>query len=376
MHKKLMAAAVAGAFAAPVGAFAATSNVDIYGYLNVEYGIYQAQPDLVAGTAASGDALNSGASRIGFRDKEDLGGGLTAWGQCETQVNGVFGPSSGQSGLCNRNSAVGLQGSFGNVFIGRWDSPMKRANGITRIINEAGWTGGANMMVQGVGPGGEALDFSLRNGFSVNWDSPNWGGFRLMVQTTTQNATLNSTENANVDGRRNSIAGVFRTGPLAVTAAYEEHTDNAGTDAAFAGDGGKETGYQVGATYKLSNWLFGLTYNNIKGETAAGADLKRGSYNLAVEYDLAGPGKIRAGYTMSDKWDGSLAAGTTDTGGSQWQIGYLHSFSKRTTGGIIVAGVENQDQGTWNFTNLDEGPGTVAPGEGGTVLVLQLIHTF
>jgi hypothetical protein len=79
---------------------------------------------------------------------------------------------------------------------------------------------------------------------------------------------------------------------------------------------------------------------------------------------------------MSDKWDGSLAAGTTDTGGSQWQIGYLHSFSKRTTGGIIVAGVENQDQGTWNFTNLDEGPGTVAPGEGGTVLVLQLIHTF
>jgi hypothetical protein len=77
---------------------------------------------------------------------------------------------------------------------------------------------------------------------------------------------------------------------------------------------------------------------------------------------------------MSNDWEGTL--GTPDSGGSQWQVGYLHSFSKRTTGGIIVAGVDNDTNGVWNFTNLDQGPGTIVPGEGGTVVVLRLVHTF
>jgi predicted porin len=369
MHKKLMAAAVAGALAAPVSALAATANVDIYGYFNVEYGVVHSPADVAPGVGGEGgDALNSGASRIGFRARENLGGGLQAWAQCESQVNGAFGTSTGQSGWCNRNTAVGLQGSFGNVFIGRWDSPYKRVNGETRMLPEAGWTGHANHMIQGTTPGGDEVDFSLRNAFTVNWDSPNWNGFRLMAQVTTLNATLNAAENSNTTGRRMSIGGVYSSGPLVIAAAMDSHSDNAGFT--FTADGASEDGIVIGATYKLGMWEFGVTFNSLDLDNGAGGDLTKDSINLAVEYDLAGPGMIRAGYTLAKDWEGTL--GTPDSGGSQWQVGYHHNFSKRTTGGLIFVASDNDDNGVYNLTNLDP----AAPGEGGSVFVLQLIHRF
>jgi predicted porin len=363
-----MAVAVAGALAAPVTAFAASANVDFYGYMNFEYG-FHSPADVAPGVGGeSGDALNSGASRMGFRSRENLGGGLTAWGQCETQLNGVWGPGTSQNGLCNRNSAIGLQGGFGNIFVGRWDSPYKRVNGTTRMLNEAGWTGAANVMIQGVTPGGDEVDFSLRNPFTVNWDSPDWGGFRLMAQVTTLQATLNAAENTNTKGRRMALGGVFTSGPLVIAAAFDKHEDNAGVT--FTADGASEDGLAVGATYRLGMWKFGLTYNKLDLDNGLGGDLEKDSINFAVDWDLAGPGLIRAGYTMANEWKGTL--GTPDSGGSQWQVGYKYSFSKRTTGGLIVAGVDNDDAGVYNFTNLDP----AAPGESGTVVVLQLTHTF
>lgn len=70
-----MAVAVAGALVAPA-ASAQSSTVQIYGLLNYgllnrEYG-FVSQPDTAAGLGRSNvDALNSGASRIGFKGEEN-----------------------------------------------------------------------------------------------------------------------------------------------------------------------------------------------------------------------------------------------------------------------------------------------------------------
>ena len=107
MNKKLMAAAVAGALAVPAGAaMAQTSSVQIYGLFNVEYAPWVDQPNTGAAPGTSRttvDALNSGASRIGFRGQEKLGGSLTAWFQCETDVRflravGAFDRGNGRQG--------------------------------------------------------------------------------------------------------------------------------------------------------------------------------------------------------------------------------------------------------------------------------------
>ena len=86
MKKKVMAVAVAGVLAAPALAFAQASTVQIYGLINAEYGYVQ-QPNNAAGASRSNvDALNSGASRIGFKGEEKLGGSLSAFFQCETDL--------------------------------------------------------------------------------------------------------------------------------------------------------------------------------------------------------------------------------------------------------------------------------------------------
>src|SRR6185295_55753 len=58
----------------------------------------------------------------GLRGRESLGGGLTAWFQIEQNApmersdNIAITPAS-------RNSAVGIQGGWGNVFLGQWTTP-------------------------------------------------------------------------------------------------------------------------------------------------------------------------------------------------------------------------------------------------------------
>ena len=121
MKKSLIALAIASAVSAP--AFAATSNVDIYGVLNMSVNYVDQD---VSGTQNSVNVTSS-ASRIGFKGAEDLGGGLAAIWQIETGFNAdepnSTGSSSGQLG--NRNTFVGLKGGFGTVLAGNHDTPMK-----------------------------------------------------------------------------------------------------------------------------------------------------------------------------------------------------------------------------------------------------------
>jgi predicted porin len=55
------------------------------------------------------------------RGTEDLGGGLKAFFQLETG----FRPDSNDTTFAARNSGVGLQGGWGSVLLGRWDSRTK-----------------------------------------------------------------------------------------------------------------------------------------------------------------------------------------------------------------------------------------------------------
>ena len=90
-----MAVAVAGALVAPAASAQSSAVLNYglqiygllnYGLLNMEYGFVN-QPDTAAGLGRSNvDALNSGASRIGFKGEEKLAGGLSAFWQCESDV--------------------------------------------------------------------------------------------------------------------------------------------------------------------------------------------------------------------------------------------------------------------------------------------------
>ena len=128
MQKKLLTLAVAGALAAP-GIALAQSSVEVYGTINmslnrVKYGDASpaANTPKIANSGISKWDIANHASNYGLRGRESLGGGLTGWFQIEQNApiersnNVAITPAS-------RNSAVGLQGSWGNVFVGQWTTP-------------------------------------------------------------------------------------------------------------------------------------------------------------------------------------------------------------------------------------------------------------
>ena len=108
------------ALGAASGGALAQSSVTMYGV---------ADAGLVFDKDAAGDRLNrvasgvASGSRIGFKGKEDLGGGLAATFVLESGFNIDTG-TSGQGGrLFGRQAYVGLTGSAGAVTLGRQYSP-------------------------------------------------------------------------------------------------------------------------------------------------------------------------------------------------------------------------------------------------------------
>ena len=183
MQKKIIAAAVAGALAVPaITAFAQSSTVQIYGRITYEYGHINSMGRLKDTDYAD----TPGGSAIGFRGEEKLGGGLSAWFQCESSAD-VRGMD--QRGFCTRNSAVGFRGGFGNIHFGRWDTPFKRALNIGTVGSEAtgilgmsflpfGGSGGADATASGMARSASAGSAAKR--VSPTTRLRTWGGFQVL----------------------------------------------------------------------------------------------------------------------------------------------------------------------------------------------------
>jgi predicted porin len=130
--KKLLAIAVAAALVAPAAAMAETT---LYGKLHASVG--QVKDNI--GNKRSG--VESHASRIGIKGSHALNNGLEATYGVEyglaldgdggntaytSNATAALGSAS-TAGVTNRNQFVGLKGGFGEVRVGRHDTPAKLA---------------------------------------------------------------------------------------------------------------------------------------------------------------------------------------------------------------------------------------------------------
>jgi predicted porin len=120
---------------------------------------------------------------------------MSAWFDCQSSADfrGVNG-----DGFCTRNSAVGLKGGFGNVFVGIWDTPFKRTIGNvggrdTGIFGTAGPLAGNSTSTT---DGASAGVFKRRQRNSINYDSPSFGGFQVMAAVSSTNSSTGVTATA------------------------------------------------------------------------------------------------------------------------------------------------------------------------------------
>jgi len=341
MKRKLVAVAVAGVLGGPAVAMA-QSTVQLYGRMYVEYAYVDQGAHVTApGQLVNTDVLQTPASHIGFRGEEKLGGGMSAWFQCETTAD-VRGVS--QNGFCGRNSALGLRGGFGNVFIGTWDTPFKRTLGIGNVGSNATGIFGNSFLLTGgstnvtVVNASRAL-FARQQANSINYDSPAMNGFRVMMAySATNDATATTTTVTNSKPRVFSLGGQYAAGPLTLAAGYERHS-------AFAAAGGSndDRGYHLAASYRFGSVTVGGIYTQQRFETAAAAENKFRGWHLGVDWRIQGPHGLRAAYTDGDS-SGTVGAaavagaGATrpaivaagGEGAKQYMIRYVHTLSKRT----------------------------------------------
>ena len=345
MQKKLIAVAVAGALGAPALVMAQSSTVQIYGRMTFEYSYV----DRGAGTE-KGDVLQTpGGTSVGLKGQEKLGGGLSAWFQCESSADVTI----GGSGFCTRNSALGFKGGFGNVYIGRWDTPFKRAHSIGDGVGseDTGVQGNSRLTVGSstgqVGVSNRGI-WKRRQANTINYNSPKFGGFEVDASYSSVQATGLAAGAA--EPRVWSIAGLYSAGPLAFGIGWEKHND-------FGGVGLDDTAWALAGRYKFGKVLVGAAFNKQDYDGAAGASADRKAWTLGVEFNVSGPHNIEASYTEADDVKGTagftpstlLPAPGANTGAKQWQIAYRHVLSKRTDARIAYVMVDN-DSGTNSYT--------------------------
>jgi predicted porin len=386
MKKKLIAVAVAGALGVPGVALAQASTVQIYGTLILNYNY------LDKGNAAPNvgspkvDMFNAHDTNIGFKGEEALGGGTSAWFQCEStmDVSGQ-GSANGSAAFCGRNSAFGIKGGFGNVYAGIWDTPMKIAMANFRPFSTSGAYGmGALMWNEAQSNiGNTAYSFTRRQNNLWSYQSPNMSGFQVGAAfSATNEATAQTNASTIQKARLWGLGATYTNGPLIVGGGYEKHSDyNPGAQTTYTG--GNDVGWSVGVAYTFMGTLkASLMYADAKYDLAGGKDLKHDAWSLHMDWAIAGPHRVRAGYTHANDTKGSAIGnvnqyvGNNGAGGTKadlWALQYAFAFSKRTELNFGYAYVNNGDKGIYRLQTLGPAP---APGETQSAWVMGAKHSF
>jgi predicted porin len=297
--KKILALAIASAFAAP--AFAATSNVDIYGKFSYSMNFLQDQPD-----ANSDLQFTSNSSRIGFKGAEDLGGGLSAIWQVESGLN----MDEGSGSWANRNTFIGLKGNWGTVLGGKHDTPLKMVGRAVDLFGD-GFADSRNVL-------GGGSDTRANN--VVAYMSPSFSGFGFAAAYSTDLSANTST--ADLDGTDlYNLSATYSNGPLYLGLAYG---DGDGHELISAG-----SQWRLAGGFTFGNFKIVGQYDNLEYD---GSVVIPAIAGVQGDYDAW---MVGGSYTMGAMvFKANYMSGEFDTVGGlepeQWTIGMDYNLSKRT----------------------------------------------
>jgi predicted porin len=335
MKKSLIALAVAGVVAAPA-AFAATSNVDIYGKLHVSVAFYDDQP------ASTEDMqISSNASRIGFKGSEDLGGGLKAIWQIESGLD----IDEGSGSWASRNSFLGLSGNFGTALIGKHDTPLKL---VGRAVDLFGDTIADSRNVLGGGSDTRANNV-------VAYISPNFSGFQF-AGAWTNDVTNSATTGDVADRSAWNVNATYTNGPLFLGAAYG--------DGDYHDANSLEEHWRLAGSYAFGDFKVVGQYDALDSETSADYD----AWMVGGQFTM-GPMVFKANY-MEGETDG------VNADKEQWTIGMDYNLSKRTSVYILYVDGQNITLGGGAGTS-DRIAGAAATGDKDvSAIAMGLVHNF
>lgn len=314
-------AAIAALGILPITAMA-QSQVTIYGVADAGL-VYES-----GGAAGSVNKIGSGiasGSRLGFKGKEDLGGGLKAFFVIENGFNIDTGTPAQGGLLFGRQALVGLSGNAGAVTLGRQYSPYYLA---VRDIADPFCVGFA-------GSAANILASHTRLDNTVAYASPGFHGFSANLAAGFGEQPGDSSRN-----RTLSTSFSYTAGNLSASLAWLQKQNATATD-------------------HSRNTLLTARYNWGVAETSLGYARNAG-FAGAESHDaiagvivpLGGASKLYASYIRHD----DTRAANADA--SQWAVGYTYALSKRTDLYASYAHISNRNGASFKVGNAtDDGSG-------------------
>ncbi|OAM33842.1 porin [Eikenella corrodens] len=293
-------------------------------------------------------------SYIGFKGSEDLGGNLKAIWQVEANTS-----LAGNSFVNNRDSFVGLEGGFGTVKLGRVSTPLKQA-----LDAQDNWE--YDSPVLGLGYYGR---FGQRR-TSLNYQSPDFGGFDFAFQMAPGNNAHQSTT-----GRTNDGKPVFGLGlGYKNSGFFARYAVEYARKSTAAAGGLKDShvhnlsaGYDANNLYVAGGIQYGKNVSpvgsndiNIATQTENKAKTVEAQLSAAYTFGAVTP-KVTVAYGRAKAVD-DPAANEKHDGGRYLQaiVGADYAFSRRTTGLVSVGWLRQKaNSDAKNVNNWGVGTGVV-----------------
>jgi predicted porin len=300
MKKSLIALAALAASAA-----FAQSTVTLYGYGDIGIGT-----SIVATGAANKTQLNPntfdvGGLRFGMKGSEDLGGGLKANFQLESDtVNGDTGAQAG--GIFTRATWVGLSGDFGAVQLGRQSRASLQA--APTVFGWRGTSSQGQLGLRGMIDTAGGIGASSRYNAAIRYDTPTVSGLKATVQY------VNAEDNSNASITDFTV--VYANGPVTVAAAQAKAQGGQANKvvsgsydfgvatliAGYIDPAGTNKGYTVGAKVPMGAVTLGAEYTENTGT-------KKSGFELGADYALSKRTALTAATNKTDGMKSGFFAG-------------------------------------------------------------------
>lgn len=343
---------------------AASGNTILYGQTRVSVDSVDNDEDRVTKVADT-------ESRLGIKGFENLGNSLKAVFQLEVAVNlddgvGATGTLFGRG----RNSYVGLEGGFGTVALGIYNSPYRETTDKIDVFGAS--LADHNTIIGNVGDGDTAAEFNLREPNTLNYWSPKFKGFYF-------NAQYRVDETAGADQDRYSVGAFYENGPWYAALGYELHgeegsmIDPDGTGPLPAVGTNDTNGLKFGVAYAFNEdqTRVGFVYDRISEDDADTA-FDRDAVYVNLSHKLAN-NVVKVGYAHAFESD----AATGDDGADFYFIGLSHDLSKRTEVYGLYAAVNNEEAGNYGLGSSTNGAtATSAPGANLDGFSVGITHKF
>lgn len=332
MKKSLIAFAVLGTVA---GAAQAASSVTLYGRIDTGY-----TDTTKNGLGVTQNVAGGGDLRIGLKGQEDLGNGLAATFHLEGRFDSDTGAKTAGRAFFDRESTVGLKGSFGHVRFGRSTSAMEQVLPLTdpgrRASSDDTYisaTRHSNAMFYNYSNSGFTVggDVTTKDGFnddpSKNYDGTSTGAmsYGLFAKYKAPSFEIGAAYQADRADKNSSgtmknewgVAAAYTFNPVTIAASYASGKTKAATN-------NKTRVIGAAITYKVtSNDTINLVYRNMDLDSNK---YKKVRYGLGYIHSLSKRTSVYADVASIRGYQKDSSGAQTNVRQTQYDIGVRHSF--------------------------------------------------